>query len=159
MALVPISKEITKAVFDAVQKVWKTSPPEYLDEQANMLFLGLRVYITDEGIKISQPAYAKDMVKKLFGDASLGSRNAPCDSDGFMSKPYTQVGDDKVANTDSEKKRLQMAIGTLLWLSTRTRPGLSFVVSRMASCATSSQVECQMFPLLPRVVSATLAAS
>ena len=119
-------KGLGEAFVTAVQEQWKTSMPEWFSE-TSLTFCGMELSQHANGYRISmcQTAY----VRELLGRYGV---------EEFASTPITRWTEPEVGPPPSaeEIKEAQAITGALLWLSTRTRPDLAYVVSRCGQQAT-----------------------
>ena len=88
-------------------------------------FLGMKITYTDSGdIWIGQPTYARDVLKK-FGMDDCKPVATPVESGNKLVKA---VDDDELVDTEM----YQSAVGSLLYLSTKTRPDIAYAVGNVA---------------------------
>ncbi len=123
-------EEAIKDLIEGIQKEWQTSQPEWVSEEP-VRFLGIEikeVKSEDEtGWVATQHNYTRDLLKRNLGseEEAWKKRKIP------MTKDSTpEVEEDP---TKDQIREAQRVTGELIWLVTRTRPDLMFVVSRMAS--------------------------
>ena len=113
-----------EAFVAAVQERWKTSTPEWFSERP-LTFCGMELSQHDHGYRMSQSAYVRELLGRYCIEESA-------------STPITRWAEPEVGAPPSaeEVKEAQAITGALLWLSTRTRPDISYVVSRCGQQAT-----------------------
>ena len=87
-------------------------------------FLGVKVIQNEDGIFIHQSTFIKSLLQK-FNFENCKANPTPMDAN--VQFEYSK--DDDVL---TDKKIYQSAIGALLYLSTRTRPDISFAVSKLS---------------------------
>lgn len=87
-------------------------------------FLGVKVVQDEAGVWIGQPAYAESILQR-FGMDHAKPVNTPVETSSNLVK--SMEGCD---NTDPQE--YQSAVGSLLYLSTRTRPDITYAVSNVA---------------------------
>eukprot|EP00971_Amphidinium_carterae_P248241 4928380-Amphidinium_carterae.3 len=126
-----------------MQSVWEIATPEYLtgepDDVESIRFLGMEIETdrrTHDWIVHQQP-YVMDTLNKFCPSLILRKRTTQSDAEGFMPKqkpkePTTELIDDAA---------LASILCSLLWLSLRTRPDISWAVSRLASLASTEPEE------------------
>eukprot|EP00971_Amphidinium_carterae_P257719 5115696-Amphidinium_carterae.1 len=132
-----------QAFMSKLTQAWKTSSPEILTTEKSLLFLGTRLSMTPFGFELKQVEYAKQVVatfKEELGGANR-ARTTPADPDGFAQEYCTLPAQPP---TPAQKQLMQKIIGALLWLSTRSRPDISFGVSKLASVLTSNYQEARL---------------
>ena len=85
-------------------------------------FLGIDFSQTEGQVKMSQTRYVNKILER-FGMQDCRARETPCE-------PKLEYSEDSQKLTDPREYR--EAVGTLLYLSTCTRPDLSYVVSNLS---------------------------
>ena len=113
------TEEILREVLQTIQKEWATSPPEWLGSES-VRFLGMEISEHPDGFLANQMNYICDKVD------GMTVRFAKTPTVKEMYPPP----EDNVS--ESDVRQAQKDVGELLWLTTRTRPELSFVTSRMS---------------------------
>ena len=113
-----------EAFVAAVQERWKTSTPEWFSERP-LTFCGMELSQHGHGYRMSQSAYVRELLGRYGIEESA-------------STPITRWTEPEAGSQPSagEIKEAQAMTGALLWLSTRTRPDLAYVVSRCGQQAT-----------------------
>ncbi|CAE7787133.1 RE1 [Symbiodinium sp. CCMP2592] len=115
---------LAQSFIQVVQTLWKTSDPEWIGESA-VTFCGMEVSRSPTGYKLSQVAYIRELLQRynVTEDAAV---------------PITKWTDPELPEsvTPEEVKEAQAITGALLWVSTRTRPDISYAVSRCGQMAT-----------------------
>ncbi|CAE7537698.1 RE1 [Symbiodinium sp. CCMP2592] len=116
--------ELAHQVIKVVRMLWKTSEPEWIGEEA-VTFCGLEISRTASGYRLAQSAYIRELLQRynITEEATV---------------PITKWSDPELPEsvTPSEIKEAQAVTGALLWVSTRTRPDISYAVSRCGQMAT-----------------------
>ncbi|CAE7253805.1 RE1, partial [Symbiodinium sp. KB8] len=112
---------LAKAFISAVQSRWKTSEPAWLGEEP-VTFCGIELSLQRTGYRMSQGAYIRELLHRY-------------DVKDQSAVPMTKRVEPERAEalTVEEVREAQALTGALLWVSTRTRPDLSYVVSRWAA--------------------------
>jgi hypothetical protein len=114
-----------------VEKLWKCSKPEFIKdgEAGNFRYLGIEFERFNDGsILAHQNAFVRDLLKK-YGVENTRQVNTTGDPTWLGSPPPAKV------LQDASVKQCQEALGSLLWLSTRTRCDLAYAVSQAATRA------------------------
>eukprot|EP00971_Amphidinium_carterae_P027039 533101-Amphidinium_carterae.1 len=129
-------------------KPLKIASPEYLtgepEDVESTRFLGMEIEIdrvTHDWIIHQQP-YVVDTLNKFCPNLILRKQNTPGDAEGFI--PSQKTNDKKqVKPAETEKEPIDEAsiLASLLWLSLRTCPDISWAVSILASLAPSDPDE------------------
>ncbi|CAE7362962.1 RE2, partial [Symbiodinium necroappetens] len=117
-------KGLCQAFIKAVQAHWKTSEPDWLGADP-VTFCGIELTLGSQGYRLTQRAYVQELLNRyqIENESSVP-----------LYKWAEPDGQDVV---QAEQVREAQAItGALLWLSTRTRPDLAYVVSRCGQQAT-----------------------
>ena len=119
-------KGLGEAFVAAVQEKWKTSTPEWLSNKP-LTFCGMELSQHDNGYRMSQNAYARELLGRYCIEEPT-------------STPITRWTEPEEGPPPAAEdiKEAQAITGALLWLSTRTRPDLAYVVSRCGQQATKN---------------------
>ena len=137
--LVTGPKNICEGVIKALQKLWKTGDPEFLTPSTPFRFLGVKVVLTKLGLYLHQHFYVDEFLKKHVGTFGTRVRGTTAAPESFSTKSSGEVPlkpDPENPQHQKQIKRAQQILGALLWLSTRTRPDLSYAVAMAASVQT-----------------------
>ena len=111
---------------ERVSQEWELSAPEWFNHQKAIRFLGIGILKVPENIFLSQEDYIRDLLQKNGEEGARGS-GVPITKD-LMSRLEEEGGE-----KDAEGIRMaQKATGELMWVCTRTRPDLMFVMSCMS---------------------------
>ena len=129
------AEKVVNATMEEFRRKWKTSEPEEVGEKA-LRFLGMEVMKQknergDEMWMITQQSYLQDLLQKDGGDKK--KRRIPITRD--MAAELLVVDEEPTAEAI---KAAQKVSGELLWLLTRSRPDLMYVMARMCSCVTKN---------------------
>ena len=142
---------LAKAVREAMEKIrllWKTTPVEALSEQGDLAFLGTwvseKLLGKENGFYIHQIPFAEQLVKRVRADGAM-RRETPCEPESYtIGTPKTPKREFSDGEKAAEMHRLQSLVGSLIWLSCRTRPDLAYGVSMAASVITKDLEECHL---------------
>ncbi|CAE7239615.1 RE2 [Symbiodinium sp. CCMP2592] len=117
---------ICEAFIQAVQEKWKTSPPTWFGEEP-ITFCGVEIVLTGRGYRLAQTSYLKELLIR-YG------------VEGTATVPVTKWTEPELpAHVELEDVRAAQGItGALLWIATRSRPDVSFAVSKMGQMATKA---------------------
>ena len=156
-------KNICEGVVKALQKLWKTGDPEFLTPSTPFQFLGVKVVLTKFGLYLQQHFYADEFLKKHVGTFGTRVRGTTAAPEWFSTKSSGEVllkPDPENPQHQKQIKRAQQILGALLWLSTRTRPDLSYAVAMAASVQTRDlrDLEVRLRHLLQYVSSLSFSA-
>ena len=118
-------KLAASSFLDRLSTMWRCSKPAWVDRESWLKFCGMQLRWSDQGLLLGQPDYAKEVV----------SRHPEAQP---KPSPLPKLDDDLVEDDISPEdvRACQVVIGELLWLSTRTRPDLSFAVAYLGSRVT-----------------------
>ena len=119
------NEELVAAYISRIKAEWETSEPEWLSEHTSVKFLGMELWKVKEGILMNQESYIKDLLKRNHEETGIQS-----------GVPVTREQSQRLEEDDPGKelhevRSAQKVTGELLWLVTRTRPDLMYVLSRM----------------------------
>ena len=130
------TEKVVHGALEAIQRKWKTSSPEWISEDP-VRFLGVeisRVEDEERGCfdwRISQASYVQQLLKNEKEEVK--ERRIP-----VSKELVAKMSEDEEGVTSSEVKAAQKLVGELLWVVTRSRPDLMYVVSKMGSRVTKS---------------------
>lgn len=117
--MIVADNDLTHSTANAIGQRWQCSQPEFLQEGKSMRFCGFELMKEKNGgIRLDQAGYTQELVKKYGIDQP-------------ESCPLPKLTDEEQAEeqyTAEDLRSAQSVVGELLWLSTRTRPDLSFGV-------------------------------
>ena len=117
-------EKICQVFIETVQKKWKTSPPTWFGKEP-VTFCGVEIVQTGRGYRLSQTAYLRELLQRFqVTTTSL--------------VPITKWVEPEIKGEPGlwEVREAQAITGALLWISTRSRPDISFAVSKMGQLAT-----------------------
>ena len=125
-ALILGSEETVKEVIGKMKEVWELSKPEWIGEEVPVRFLGMDLWKGKYGFFISQEAYIRDVLKRRGGEDGA-----------FAGIPITRDQAQRVEEpqasppTPEEIREAQKVTGEIMWILTRSRPDLMYVMSKM----------------------------
>ncbi|KAJ3564398.1 hypothetical protein NP233_g8320 [Leucocoprinus birnbaumii] len=96
--------------------------------------LGIKVEMVEEGIRISQKAYAKRMLEK-FGMENCKPKSTPLPVGIALSTKDGPESEDE--KEEMRKIPFQEALGSLMWLQVATHPDLSYAVNLLSRFASN----------------------
>ena len=109
---------------DQVQSKWKTSSPNWFGTEPTT-FCGAEISKSERGYCLSQVSYIRELLQRYGCD---GQANVPITK---WTEPEQEGPPDP-----NLVKEAQGVTGALLWVATRSRPDISYAVSRMGQQAT-----------------------
>ena len=109
-----------KAALNAIRSRWDCSPVEVLEEEKSMRFCGFELRKSDVGIILSQEGYTRSLLKRRNVE---GKEQHPI--------PKIQEEIEEEAHTVHDLRQAQALVGEVLWLSTRSRPDISYAVGTL----------------------------
>eukprot|EP00434_Breviolum_minutum_P018336 symbB.v1.2.016177.t1/scaffold1227.1/size245474/4 len=118
--LVTGKESVVKSTIEQIRSKWACSDPEQVNQHQNTRFCGYELRWDGESLLLTQPSYTQDLVNKYGVTAR---EKDPC--------PKIVAGEDEVYDAET-LRRAQQITGELLWIQTRTRPELSYVVGAMS---------------------------
>lgn len=115
--LFAITKEHVDGLTEALQRVWKCSPPEMVSNDKDMRFCGFELrWVEGEGLRISQDGFIREVLKRRAVK-------------GTESTPLPVITDEPDEDPDPIAiRQAQGLVGELTWLTTRSRPDLAYSV-------------------------------
>ena len=109
--------------------MWETSTPEKIQESSKVRFCGMEISRTSRGYFLGQQAYTQEVLNRN-GGGGLGSV-LPITREMAETPEELDI-------TAAEVQAAQRAVREILWLTTKTRPDLMYVTSRMSSAVTKA---------------------
>ena len=126
-------RNLATATMSTIQRLWQCSEPEEVGCEKAVRFLGLDlVWISDGLLALGQESYLRDLVERY--SAEVGHLGHPI-------VPLASFFDEEVVEDSVEAdqlRRTQGILGELLWASIRTRPDITFTISKLAGRTTKA---------------------
>ena len=118
--------DLCQEFIKTIRVSWKTSDPEWLGADP-VTFCGIELSRDETGYRMSQRSYIQELLNRYSVEEEAGT-------------PITKWVEPEhpEAATVDQVREAQGITGALLWLSTRTRPDLAYVVARCGQQATKS---------------------
>ena len=125
------NEDVQRKVWGQIKGLWKIAEPVYAQADQPIKFLGINIYdMGEDGFYINQQPFIQELVKRyeMEGEKS-GTPMSTRDVADIPEEP---------SRTTAQVKAAQKIAGELLWISTRTRPDISYGVSRLCSACAKS---------------------
>ena len=124
---------LARATTGMIRGLWQCSEPEEVGHNKPVRFLGLDlVWLSESLLALSQENYLSDLVarysEELEGHGRPGVPLAPFFDEDLVEE---SIGADQL-------KKTQAILGELLWASIRTRPDITYAISKLASRTTKA---------------------
>lgn len=107
-------------VVELIQGRWECSQPEFLSTEKSMKFCGYDLKLVNDGLKISQEGYTRDLVAR-YGITSAEA----------FPLPKIEESEGPEEFSIAELRRAQSIVGEILWLSTKSRPDVAFATGAL----------------------------
>ena len=128
-------RALVQSALSRIKEAWDLSTPEWLNSRDPVRFLRVDIWKMPQGMLMNQESYIKDVLKRN-DETEGGYSGIP------ISKDQSGLLDEEEDQRSPEEIRLaQKATGELMWLGTRTRPDLMYVLSRMSQSTLKSPRE------------------
>ena len=126
--------ERAKEVWAAIKSQWQTTEPCWATEQQPLSFCGLELYRSGQCLWVRQTRYIQELLDRHQVTQ-------------FASSPMSNwVPPECQEQPNLERVRgAQKVTGELLWLSTKSRPDLSYAVGKLSQYATKSPEDVLMW--------------
>ena len=119
----PLGMEgVPQALMEKIKGTWESSEESWFGKEP-VRFCGVNISVTEQGITLDQMDYIKEIIDR---NNVTGKSVIPMSKE--CSEPEAEIG-----ITAEEIQTGQRLVGELIWLVTRSRPDLAYVVSRMSS--------------------------
>ena len=119
-------RRIAEALVAVIKGLWKTSEPDWADDNPHMPFCGMEVSRTTQGWRVTQVKYLKELLSR-YGIKETAS------------SPMQRWEEPELESASPELiKEAQGVTGALLWSVTRSRPDLMFTTSKMSQWCTKA---------------------
>ena len=116
--------DVQQKVWGQIKGLWKIADPVYAQADQPIKFLGINIYdMGKDGFYINQQPFIQELVKRYEMEDE---------------KSGTPMSTKDVADIPEEPSRTQKIGGELLWISTRTRPDISYGLSSLCSACAKS---------------------
>ena len=126
--LVLSDEEVADATLSEIQRHWDLSTPETINKEVGTRFLGSELWILENGDWMAtQKSYTVDLLQRNLGKnmEEWKTKRLPLIKEP-EGPPDGPIEKDQV-------REAQRIVGELVWLSTKSRPDLMFVVAKLAS--------------------------
>ena len=120
---------VLDALITAIQAKWETSDPEEIDAVSGVRFLGAEIFKDQNRWWMTQKNYLQDLLTRNLGAPPWSKRKIP-----MVADPDTR--EDPPNHNLETTREAQRVVGELVWVATRTRPDLAFVITKLASLIT-----------------------
>ena len=117
------------AFLEHLKTIWETSQPEH-SEQSTVTYCGQEIVSSGQGLSITQSKYIQELLQR-----HEVQEEAPTPYVGWKEKFDDTESREKDPNPE-EIRAAQSITGETLWLVVRSRPDLSFAVTRMSQLST-----------------------
>ena len=134
--LVLSTEEVAWKWVRRIQEKWETSKPEQVLPGQPTRFLGMELSISADGIwTASQYHYLKDLLTRRLGPnpAKWEKRKIPMVKDEVEDESEEEIEEEV---SPAAIKEAQKIVGECIWLVTRCRPDIMYVVSKMSMLST-----------------------
>ena len=121
--------QVVEEATKRVSQTWETTAPQWAGEDP-LCFCGMDIYRNTEGFFINQSGFLRELLRRHSMDARTSN----------LVMRTTAEPEDEPGKTQHEVRAAQQAAGELLWLSTKTRPDISYAVSRICSSTSRAPV-------------------
>ena len=124
-----------------IMETWETTKPEWISHERPTRFLGMEMYRYENGTwALNQQGYTVDLLRRNLGkdETKWGRRKIPITKDNEGEAPEVESQEKQLEPSKAlaQIREAQRIVGELVWLVTRCRPDLMFVLNRMAVLTT-----------------------
>ena len=126
-------RNLAQATMRVIRELWQCSEAEEVGQEKPVRFLGLDLIWLSEGLlALGQESYLKDLVERY------GQEIKEFDCPAIPLAPFFDEEAVEDSISADQLKRAQGILGELLWASIRTRPDITFAISKLASRTTKA---------------------
>ena len=126
-------RSLAEATMNTIRGLWECSDPEEVGHEKAVRFLGLDlIWLSDGLLALGQESYLQDLVARYSEEIKTL---------GHPPVPLAPAFDEELVEEHVRPEQLKKAqgiLGELLWASIRTRPDITYAVSRLASRTTKA---------------------
>ena len=122
-------KYIIKGIHKWVAEKWKCNDLEFATESSPIRFLGLEIYRSAKGIRITQEGYVTEVIRQ-HGLEEARVVSTPCPKEWLLGPDLEEGSEEFDAR---QLHAAQKVTGELLWIATKTRPDIIHQVATMCA--------------------------
>ena len=124
---------LAQATMGVIRKLWQCSEPEEVGKEKAVRFLGMDlIWLSNDVLALGQESYLEDLVGRYSHEVN---------EFGYPTVPLAPFFDEEKVEdpiSPEQLKRTQGLLGELLWASIRTRPDITYAISKLASRTTKA---------------------
>ncbi|CAE7943851.1 GIP [Symbiodinium sp. KB8] len=134
--LIQAGEPVLRTLYQWVAEKWEVDALDVLTPEHPIRFLGMEIHKTEEGFELGQEGFVRELLRsyKHCGarSTSQGPRELLILSDE-EEKALLEAEPADSEGKENEIKQAQKRVGELMWLMSRTRPDLQYIVALMSS--------------------------
>ena len=139
--LIQTGEKNLRAFYQWVADKWEVDALDILDYDHSIRFLGMELHQTSVGIELGQEGFVRELLRSYKHN---GARSTSQGQKELLILSYEE--EQALLNAEAcdaqgleaEVKQAQKRVGELMWLMSRTRPDIQYIVSLMSSRITRS---------------------
>eukprot|EP00439_Symbiodinium_sp_Y106_P041348 s4634_g5.t1 len=134
--LIQAENQVLHTFYKWVADKWEVDALDLLDYNHPIRFLGMEIHQTPEGIELGQEGFVRELLRSHKHNGAKSMSQGP--------KELLILSDEEeqalvnaetidLTGLEAEVKEAQRRVGELMWLMSRTRPDLQYIVALMSS--------------------------
>ena len=139
--LIQAENQVLHTFYKWVADKWEVDALDLLDYNHPIRFLGMEIHQTPEGIELGQEGFVRELLRSHKHNGAKSMSQGPKEllilSDEEEQALVNAEAID-LTGLEAEVKEAQRRVGELMWLMSRTRPDLQYIVALMSSKLTKN---------------------
>ena len=139
--LIQTGEENLRAFYQWVADKWEVDALDVLDYDHSIRFLGMELHQTSAGIELGQEGFVRELLRSYKHNGARSTSQGPKELLILSHEEEEALLNAEACDLqglEAEVKQAQKRVGELMWLMSRTRPDIQYIVSLMSSRITRS---------------------
>ncbi|OLP97454.1 Copia protein [Symbiodinium microadriaticum] len=139
--LIQAPDQIMRDLYRWVSDKWEVDALDVLDYDHPIRFLGMELHKTVEGVEIGQEGFVRELLRAHRHSGARSLSQGPKETLILTDEEEQALVNAEpidLTGLEADVKEAQKRVGELMWLMSRTRPDIQYVVALMASKITRS---------------------
>ncbi|OLQ13572.1 Copia protein [Symbiodinium microadriaticum] len=139
--LIQTGEENLRAFYQWVADKWEVDALDVLDYDHSIRFLGMELHQTSAGIELGQEGFVRELLRSYKHNGARSTSQGPKELLILSHEEEEALLNAEACDLqgmEAEVKQAQKRVGELMWLMSRTRPDIQYIVALMSSRITRS---------------------